>query len=246
MIVKHSELESELIALKSALEESEQDKMALLRSVSHDIKAPLNQLHALSTLLKMTGDNLTEEQKEYVDRMDIVVKEGLTLIRNLLDLREVDYREIKYREEDVDIKGVLVNVISELKSLAVRKQVTLECNFIEIHSRLDELYTSRVFDNLISNAIKYSPLGGVVNIDLSTEDGNIILSVTDQGEGIPATESHQLFKKFNVLSPRPTAGENTSGIGLYVAQKMAHGMDGFIQFLPDEVNTKFQAVLPIK
>lgn len=246
MIIEQTDLEQELEALKLALEESEQDKMALLRSVSHDIKAPLNQLYALSSLLSMTGDNLTEEQKEYVDRMEIVVREGLTLIRNLLDLREVDYREVKFREEDVDIKQVLEKVVAELSSTASRKKVRVECKLIPIHSRLDNVYTARVFDNLVSNAIKYSPHEGVVKIDLTIEGDELVLTVSDQGEGIPASEQHLLFKKFSILSPKPTAGENTSGIGLYVAQKMAQGMNGSIRFLAGDPETTFQARLPIR
>ena len=246
MIVEQKDIEKELADLRSALEQSEQDNLALLRSVSHDIKAPLNQLHALSTLLNLTGENLTDEQKEYVDRMDIVVKEGLTLIRNLLDLREVDYRSIQYREDEIDVDQVLQKVIGELGSLAVRKDIRLSSDIESIRSRLDEVYTARVFDNLISNAIKYTPLGGMVHIDLTNEVKYLALSVANEGQSIPTQEEDNLFKKFSILSPRPTAGENTSGIGLYVAQKMAQGMDGYIEHISDAPITTFRAILPIR
>ena len=157
-------VQQELLRLQKALQESEHDKIALLKAVSHDVKAPLNQIYALAKLLKMTGENLTEEQLEYVDRMDMVVKEGLSLVRNLLDLRSLEYRDMQYREDEINLEEVFTEVIRSFEDQAAHKGVTIKAKLMAIKTRLDKLYVSRVFDNLLSNAIKFSPRGGTVRI----------------------------------------------------------------------------------
>jgi two-component system sensor histidine kinase/response regulator len=239
-------LQQELVALQKQLQESEQDKIALLKAVSHDVKAPLNQIYALTTLMKMTGDNLTDEQIEYVDRMDMVVKEGLTLVRNLLDLRTLEYRDVQFREDEIDLEQVFTEVIKNFQDQAANKGITIVPNLLGVKTRLDKLYVGRVFDNLLSNAIKFSPRDGVITIEMGLRADDVLINVIDQGEGIPSKERTQLFKKFATLSPRPTAGEATIGLGLYLAQQMAIGLEGNISFLPEEKDTTFQIILPLR
>ena len=239
-------VQQELLALKKELQESEQDKIALLKAVSHDVKAPLNQIYALTTLMKMTGDNLTEEQIQYVDRMDMVVKEGLTLVRNLLDLRTLEYRDVQFREDEIDLEQVFNEVIKNFEDQAQNKGISIVTELMGVKTRLDKLYVSRMFDNLLSNAVKFSPRNGVITIEMGLRADDVLINVIDQGEGIPPKEHSQLFKKFAMLSPRPTAGEATIGLGLYLAQQMAIGLEGNISFLPDEKDTTFQIILPLR
>ena len=191
-----SDLEQQVAELKKQLEESEQDKAALLKTVSHDIKAPFNQLFALSSLLDMTSENLTVEQVEYVSRMQMVVKEGLTLIRNLLDLRAIEYRRIQFREDEIDVEKTLQGVIDSFRAAAERKEITIVISLQPALTTLDQLYVSRIFDHLLSNAIKFSPAGSEVNIEMTVVDKQITVSISDEGVGIPPKEIGQLFKKF--------------------------------------------------
>ena len=239
-------VQQELLRLQKALQESEHDKIALLKAVSHDVKAPLNQIYALTKLLKMTGENLTEEQLEYVDRMDMVVKEGLSLVGNLLDLRSLEYRDVQYREDEVNLEEVFTEVIRSFEDQAAHKGVTIKAKLMAIKTRLDKLYVSRIFDNLLSNAIKFSPRGGTVRIAMGLRADDVLINIIDQGEGIPSKEQTQLFKKFVVLSPRPTAGEATTGLGLYLSKQMALGLEGNVCLLPDEEDTTFQITLPLR
>lgn len=241
-----SELRLQVVELQNALAESEKDKTALLKTVSHDIKAPFNQLFALSSLLSMTSENLTEEQVEYVNRMHMVVKEGLNLIRNLIDLRTIDYRGVQFREDEINVDSILSETINHLKENAERKGVTIQSELLPAKTKLDKLYVGRIFDHLVSNAIKFSPNGSKVYVKMTEQEGQINIQVSDEGVGIPPKEENSLFKRFAVLSPRPTAGESTIGLGLYLAKAMAEGLQGSVNFIGNTPLTTFEINLPIK
>lgn len=241
-----SDLELRVADLQKKLEESEQDKAALLKTVSHDIKAPFNQLFALSSLLEMTSENLSTEQVEYVSRMQMVVKEGLTLIRDLLDLRAIEYRRVQFREEEINIESVLQEVIGSFKAVAERKQVKIVSETQPVNTALDGLYVSRIFDHLLSNAIKFTPPGTTIQVIMTVIDKHFTVRVSDEGVGIPENELGRLFRKFAVLSPRPTAGESTIGLGLYLAKSIAEGLEGEVRYVKDADRCTFEVTLPVK
>lgn len=241
-----SQLKLQVAELEQALAESEKDKTALLKTVSHDIKAPFNQLFALSSLLSMTSENLTEEQIEYVNRMHMVVKEGLNLIRNLIDLRTIDYRGVQYREDFINVESVLTQTINQLSATAASKKIDIIQETQPVETTLDKLYVNRIFDHLLSNAIKFAPVGSKVYVNMYVSGPQIHVRVADEGEGIPQKEIKSLFKRFAVLSPRPTAGESTIGLGLYLAKAMAEGLHGTLNYITDSDHTTFEVTLPIK
>jgi len=242
---KLSELELQIAELQEALAESEKDRSTLLKTVSHDIKAPLNQLFALSGLLRMTSENLTEEQVDYVNRMDMVAKEGLNLIRNLVDLRTIDYRGIQYREDKINVEEVLKETINHLTPAAGRKKVIIIQETQPARTILDKIYVGRIFEHLISNAIKFAPPGSTVYVNMLVTGRQIQVRIVDEGKGIPEKEANSLFKRFIVLSPRPTAGESTTGLGLYLAKAMAEGLQGNVNYIADTSRTIFEVTLPM-
>jgi signal transduction histidine kinase len=104
-----------------------------------------------------------------------------------------------------------------------------------------------VFNNLIANAVKFSHHGSVVTIEAKREDNTILLSVTDQGEGIPPDELNKLFKPFSRTSIKSTAGEKSSGLGLAIARRIVEGHQGQI-WVESRVGqgTKFFVSFPIR
>ena len=245
MTNKLSELELQVAELREALAASEKEKRALLKIVSHDIKAPFNQLFALSSLLSMDSDNLTEDQVDYVERMDIVAKEGLSLIRNLVDLRTIDYRGIQYREDKINVEEILKETINHHSPAAARKEIIITQELQPASTILDKIYVGRIFDHLISNAIKFAPPGSSVYVNMLVDGKQIQVRIADEGEGIPQQEVNSLFKQFIVLSPRPTAGESTTGLGLYLAKAMAEGLQGNVSYIADTSRTIFEVTMPM-
>ena len=104
----------------------------------------------------------------------------------------------------------------------------------------------QAIDNLITNAIKFSPIGTNIYLTLK-QDGELVkFSVTDEGPGIPRDEQHLLFSEFHRLSIRPTAGETSTGLGLAIAKKIIEAHNGMVEFETQEgVGSTFSLILPV-
>ena len=98
-----------------------------------------------------------------------------------------------------------------------------------INMNTDKSYLSRILDNLISNAIKFSPHGTSMKVEASLENGGIRFSVRDQGPGFSEADKKDLFKKFKKLSARPTGGESSNGLGLAIVKILVDRLGGKIQ-----------------
>jgi signal transduction histidine kinase len=97
----------------------------------------------------------------------------------------------------------------------------------------DPIRLAQVLDNLVSNAIKFTHTGGAVTIALAVEDGGCLITVTDTGQGIDATDLDKLFKEWSRTSAVPTAGERSSGLGLAIVKKIVDAHGGRIDVTSD-------------
>lgn len=232
-----ADLEREIEALKK-------DQKGLLKLVSHDVKSPFNKLYALSNLLQLTADNLTEEQQEYLLRMDWVIKEGLTVVRNLMDLRAIESNEIELHKESLDICLLVRESINNYqKQISVKKLIfdKIDC---KVTAQSDKRLLERVLDHLICNAIKFSPLESYVNLHVFTPGNTIIFTISSESGPIPEEETGNLFNRHSPLSVRPTHGENALGNGLFIAKNYARILGGDIEFQQEGAKVEFVLTLP--
>jgi signal transduction histidine kinase len=190
--------------------------------VSHDIKAPFNRVFALVQLMRLEESNLTEEQHGYLDKMHLVVADGLGLIRNLADYRSLEYKKTELHIEKVNLAQVILLAIRNSQSVAAKKRITLKHD-IPTALLLDSDYhcVIRIFENLVSNAIKFSQEGTTVSITASEKDNTPYFSIQDEGPGFTAEDQQTLYQKFAKHSAQPTAGESTTGLGLFIVKEMA-------------------------
>lgn len=230
--------------LKQQLERLKQDQKHLLKLVSHDVKSPFNKLFALSNLLQLTADNLSEEQQDYLLRMDWVIKEGLTVVRNLLDLRAIDSGKIELHEEPIELSRLVKESINGYqKQIGVKKlKISELVNEVTIQS--DRRHLERIIDHLLSNAIKFSPLESDINLSLTTPSNTTQFTVSTQSGPIPEEEVGNLFQKHSPLSTRPSHGENALGNGLFIAKTYAQLLGGTIEFVQEENKVEFVLTLP--
>lgn len=215
------EQNKELVALN-------EEKNNIIGIVSHDLKAPLNRIFALANLLSLSGENLNEEQKDYLNKMSYVVKDGLDLIRNLLDIRTIEHKGITLNVETVNVVHVLDKIMHSYEpSIAMKNQKLVfkrKGSRKEIES--DRLYLNRIFDNLISNATKFSQEGVRITVKFESKEDHILVCIEDQGPGLSEDDQKQLFKKFQILSPRPTGGESSTGLGLSIVKSLVEILQG--------------------
>lgn len=223
--------------LKEELEKLQAENEALLKLVSHDMRSPLNKLFALVNLLKMTDEPFSEEQLVYLENMEIVLSDGLQQMRNLVELRALAHDQVETNLEALDIVALLNRVLREYSPIADRKGIKITREFEPVKTISDRLLIARILDQLLTNAIKFSPSSSEIRVRLESTDDKFIIVVTDGGYGLEPPEQADLFKKFKVLSSRTTKGEAKRGLGLYLARKYVEKLRGSIRYQNDTGST---------
>ena len=230
--------------LKARLKLLEDENKALLKLASHDIRSPLNKLFALLNLLKMADEPLAEEQSGYVEKMELVLSDGLQRMRNLTELYTIESGSVQSLLEELTSASLISRSLREHKVSAERKNIRFQFTDEPVTTHSDRLSLLRIFDQLMTNAIKFTPLGKTIKIKLRQEKNFALLSVIDGGYGIREEEQEFLFQKFKVLSTPVTGGVSKTGIGLFIAQWNAKNIGGEISY--ENVNeSTFTLKLPL-
>jgi two-component system, sensor histidine kinase and response regulator len=241
----HRQLEQQNIEL----EKVNQEKTHFLSVAAHDLRNPL-------TIIYTTADLITEELKEKTSKETIefleMIKQSSKFMRDLLeellDVSIIDSGKLSIYLEPVDIMELIRNNVSLNRVIAGRKQITVEFNPIKDLPvfQLDRKKIEQVFNNLISNAIKYSYPQSRVTIDSKCENGNLVISVHDTGQGIPPAEMDKLFKPFPRLSVKTTSGESSTGLGLVIVRKIVEAHHGKVWAESRlKIGTTFNISIPI-
>lgn len=208
----------------------EQEKQQLISLISHDLRSPFNRLHALLQLLQINDSNLTEDQKIYLEKMHIVVADALAMMRNLMDYRSLELGLLKVQPEDISINELLGAVVKNFSQVARKKGIELRThNLPPVTIRADRYCMQRAIENIVSNALKFSFGGKCVIIDSGYTDQALWITVRDEGQGFRENELKSLGEKFRKYSARPTGGESSTGLGLYIAYTMLSMAGGSIK-----------------
>jgi signal transduction histidine kinase len=234
--------------LLKSIEELNQEKQQIISIVSHDIKAPLNRIYALVQLLHMGSETLTAEQQQYLDKIHQVVADGLSMIRNLVDYRNIEYRGIDLHLEEINIKTFVQATVHNFQSLADKKNIKISLDATEDAFVIsDNQCLGRVADSLISNAIKFSNEGKDVSVTVKNEEACVQVTIKDQARGFTNEDLSKLFNKFQKLSSKPTSGESSTGLGLFVAKRFLDRIGGTIECSTQEgMGSAFTITLPKK
>jgi signal transduction histidine kinase len=212
------------------LESEVNEKQQIISLVNHDIKAPFTRIAALEQLITLDDNALSPNQKDYLDRVHQVVADGLSLIRNLVDYRNIEYRKLEIIPEKIDLSRTVLSTLKRFKSLADKKQLHLEADIEpDLAITSDNTFVTRAIDNVLSNAIKFSPYSKTIHVTLKGENGRALLRIKDQAEGFTEEDLKSLFRKFQKLSAKPTSGESTTGLGLYITRTMLSKIGGKIK-----------------
>lgn len=204
------------------------EKDTLMNIVAHDLKSPLNRIHGLSDLIEGEG-NLSKEQVKYLGLIKDSTRSGLDLIVDLLDVNSLEVnREPKY--SNFNLSSFLRDRVGAFGHYASIKEIEIkliERNIDDIS--IDREYLARIMDNLISNAVKFSPRNSLVIISAEKTNGFYVIEVKDHGPGFSTHDRKYLYQKFKKLSARPTAGETSNGLGLAIVKILVDRLDGIIE-----------------
>lgn len=206
----------------------DEEKNSLIRILAHDLRTPINHIQGLAQIVLMEKNTLTPEQDMMVNKIvDSSVRLN-KMITHLLDIDALENNRVTIFLEPIDLPSLLSKVINSFEKQAASKSIRL--NFKSEASSLivnaDSLYLYEIFENLISNAIKFSPLNNQVDIELNRVSGNLRVTIRDYGQGMTMDDHAKLFRKYQRLSARPTAGESSVGLGLAIVKKYVEILNG--------------------
>ncbi len=221
---------SEEIAIKNTdLIKLNQEKNEFLGVVAHDLKNPLSGLKGYAEDILESFDELTKEETlELVNRIKQGAIQMFNLVVNLLDVNAIESGKLNFKFEAVDIAPIMQEVINNYQEQTKAKNIKLHLEFQTplLIALVDKSTSEGILDNLISNAIKYSPLDKNIYIRLYQRDSYIHSEIQDEGPGLSESDLLKLFGKFTRLSSKPTGGEHSTGLGLFIVKKLVEAMKG--------------------
>lgn len=225
------------------LKRLDQMKNDFVHTVSHDLRSPLTAVLGYAELVERVGP-LTEQQHEFVRRIQGSVQNITALVNELLDLGRLE-AGFDSRRESVQLESIVTYSLGLFDPLVKEKQLqmTQEVAADLPALRANPIRIRQMIDNLIGNAIKYTPVGGRVNVSVGAEDRQIIFEVSDTGPGIPREEQLRIFEKFYRASN--VAGTKGSGLGLSIVKSIVDSYHGRV-WVESDVNqgASFFVVLP--
>lgn len=211
----------------SYLKELDRLKNDFFHTVSHDLRSPLTALLGYAELLDRVGP-LNEQQHDFLRRIQASVQHITALVNDLLDLGRLE-AGFDTRREIVHIESVLKYTLDTFEAQARAKKIELTSSVNADVSplRANPLRIRQLLDNLVGNAIKYTPEHGKIHIGVTMRDQQIILQVSDSGVGIPQNEQARIFDKFYRASNVPEDAPG-SGLGLSIVRSIVESHHGRI------------------
>jgi signal transduction histidine kinase len=238
----------ELHSTNDQLTAVNEEKNTFIGMAAHDLKSPINSIKGLVDLFQMEQDNLTEEQKEYLRYISSSSIRMLRLISDILNVNKIEEGKSTLRLEKFNIYDFVENLVFGLKLTAEQKNIKMQltANTRDMLVESDKDMIAQILENLISNAIKFSPPDRRIMVRVMQEQNQLCLSIADQGQGIKSTELPHLFDKFTRISTRPTAGEDSTGLGLSIVKGLVEKLHGDISVESEEnVGSTFTVKLPL-
>ncbi|WP_421781203.1 ATP-binding protein [Kiloniella litopenaei] len=211
-------------------EEREKLRAMLLSSVSHDLKTPLasiigslsvhNRMKKAGRLDSDTSDELIETALDEAQRLD-------SFISNILDMTRIESGEITFDSDWVDTGKIVQNVMKRMRQRLINHELVLDSSDISREVKIDKMMTGQVLQNVIDNAVKYSPKGTQIKVSLCDEDGGFSYKIKDQGAGIPEGKLEAVFDKYERLKQSDSQVAGT-GLGLAISRAVMEKQGGTI------------------
>lgn len=219
---------SELEKRNQILIDLNEEKNHLIKVLAHDLRTPISQIDGLAHLIKLEQQGLSPNQLDLLDKIKDAASRLNIMISKILDIDAIESNRINLKPEAINVADHLKRVVSGFEKEASKKRISLTYGIHDDEAvvRTDALYLTQILENLMSNAIKFSPLGKTVSVSLESENGYIQFCVRDQGPGFTKADKEKLFKKFQKLSARPTGNEQSTGLGLSIVKKYTDLMGG--------------------
>lgn len=205
------------------------DKSEFMSMAAHDLKSPLASIRGLADMVRATpADFSSAEIARYMESIRRSSNRMLSLIKDLLKVNAIESGEIEFSRQTLDVRDLVRDVADRFREGAAAKKIALKtslpANRCVIHA--DENAIVQVLENLLSNAVKYSSADTTITVTLRSADGVYRCRVRDGGPGLAEADLRRIFEKYARSKASPTGGEDSTGLGLYIAKKLVEAMQG--------------------
>ena len=218
----------ELKEANETLVELNKEKNEFLGIAAHDLKNPLGSIQGFSEII-LTDENISREETEEYSKIIFDTSQRMfTIIKSLLDVNAIEQGKVSLIIDKVDLQDNLNEVIEANIERAKNKNINLLYNVVGQNTigLADKDSITQILDNLVSNAIKFSPKGKNIFVTLEQRGEFLRCTVKDEGPGLSEEDKKKLFGKFVKLTARPTGGEHSTGLGLSIVKKLIEMMKG--------------------
>jgi signal transduction histidine kinase len=243
-VAENVRMQREILAQRDRLEIAnarltalDREKSEMLGIAAHDLRSPIGNIKSLCELICAAD----EDSRAMLTTIESISDSLIHLIGDLLDVERIERGEMELHVGPVEVAPILDRIVDQFSAEARQKRIKIgvSASARECWALADPSALGRVIQNLVSNALKFSPTGSLVQVRLVSHGEMARVEIEDRGPGISETDQRRLFAKFAKLSARPTAGESSTGLGLSIVKRLVDAMGGRVGCcsVPDNVAT---------
>ena len=224
------ELNKQVSAQKNDLENANIEKDRILYIVAEDLKNPIGGLADLANEI-LGHDGLTQSSKPFIQMIQKTASNALSLINELLQTHQTTNESLNFVVTNMHELVTQTVFLLDYKAKEKQQKIIAQSEGNSLNITIDALKIGRVLENLISNAIKFSPQNSTIIVNMKKQQNTLLLSVKDTGIGIPLEQQKQVFDMFSNIKREGTSGEKSFGLGLSICKQIVEAHGGKIYFI---------------
>lgn len=222
-----------------------EEKNHLISTVIHQIKNPLTSSLCMAEMLESREECVDETEREGLAIIKNSIKRINNLVNEILDVSTIESKVYELKMEPLNISIILKELIENYRYIIEQKSILLTADLMEVSARLNRVYVTQIFDNLISNAVKFTAEGKSIQVKLMKDDGHVHFSIQDEGPGLEKEKVNKIFDEYSRQKSMIEQEKSQEGLGLAIVYKYTTAMNGKVSCESEKgKGTRFLVLLP--